>query len=196
MGMNYMIILAHPDEKSFNSRLFHKIQIDLKAAGHSVYAHDLYRQNFNPVLQNNEITSSFSFDEDVMTLVKELESSQRIIFIYPEWWGSLPGILKGFIDRVFQSGSAYGYTGDIFEEKTKKGYLVGKDFFIYMTTNRVPSFSDDVMDSHLIWWKNSVLDFCGANLKSGRILFDYRHSGTGQKKAWMDQVHSDIFDLS
>ena len=47
--MNILIILAHPERKSFNGALFDAAVRTSEATGHTVATSDLYRMGFNPV---------------------------------------------------------------------------------------------------------------------------------------------------
>lgn len=51
------------------------------------------------------------FDEpDIIKARQLIEWSEHVVFIYPTWWGTMPALLKGFIDRVFVSGFAFSET--------------------------------------------------------------------------------------
>ena len=43
------------------------------------------------------------------SIQKKISNADRLIFIYPVWWNTMPAILKGFFDRVFTAGFAYRY---------------------------------------------------------------------------------------
>lgn len=55
--MNVLIVLAHPEPKSFNGALFDLTIKTLTAAGHTVVTSDLYRMGFNPVSDRNNFTT-------------------------------------------------------------------------------------------------------------------------------------------
>lgn len=53
--MNVSVILAHPYDKSFNHGIFEHINSNLISTGHTLYAHDLYAEKFDPLLTKNEL---------------------------------------------------------------------------------------------------------------------------------------------
>ena len=45
--MNVLLVLAHPERRSFNGAMFDTAQATLQAAGHTVVTSDLYRMGFD-----------------------------------------------------------------------------------------------------------------------------------------------------
>lgn len=121
--MNVLIVFAHPSEKSLNSALKDAAVQTLTERGASVKVSDLYRMNFNPVAQLSDVV--VQKDESLLDPVIALEREKvnwadYIIFQFPIWWTSTPAIVKGWFDRVFAAGFAYGpgiYNHGNFQEK-------------------------------------------------------------------------------
>lgn len=87
----------------------------LQAKGHSVDFLDLYAEDFDPRLTAAERGSYFSDTYDcsaVAPLVARLQAADGLILVFPQWWFNLPAIMKGFIDRVFVPGVAFGNDPD------------------------------------------------------------------------------------
>lgn len=136
-----LIIHAHPEPKSFCSSLRTAAVEHFSKKGGLVQQSDLYAMGFNPVggkedfkaLNNpdffkyqmeqvNAYTNNLFVDE-LKEEMNKLEWCDVLIFNFPMWWFGLPSILKGWIDRVFAMGFAYGngkgvYENGIFKEKT------------------------------------------------------------------------------
>ncbi|MFP4016481.1 MAG: NAD(P)H-dependent oxidoreductase [Halanaerobiales bacterium] len=53
--MNILVVLGHPDKKSFNYAIAETVSKTLSNDGHDVIFHDLYRENFDPVITQEEI---------------------------------------------------------------------------------------------------------------------------------------------
>lgn len=124
--MRVFIVHAHPEPSSFNAALTREGERALKAAGHEVVVSDLHAMNFDPVSdRRNFITvadpSRFSqqaeeahasaqrgFAPDLQAEIDKLLWCDALILQFPIFWLGLPAILKGWIDRVFAVGVAYG----------------------------------------------------------------------------------------
>lgn len=124
--MNILIVHAHPESQSFSSSLASTASESLREFGHTVVVSDLYAQNFSPVSgrhnfttmkdagyfkqQQEEIyaTEQHGFAEDVEAEIRKLEAADLLIFSFPLWWFGMPGMLKGWVDRVFAMGRVYG----------------------------------------------------------------------------------------
>jgi NAD(P)H dehydrogenase (quinone) len=124
--MKVLIVYAHPEPQSFNGALL-KIAVDtLTSRGHEVQVSDLYAMGFDPVAGRHDFTSVAdpdffkyqaeqvyasehqSFSDMISAEQSKVEWADFIIFQFPLWWFSLPAILKGWVDRVFAMGFAYG----------------------------------------------------------------------------------------
>ncbi len=46
---------------------------------------------------------------DIDAEQRKLVAADAVIFQFPLWWLGMPAILKGWIDRVFAYGLAYGF---------------------------------------------------------------------------------------
>ena len=81
--MKILIILGHPDSNSLNHVIAHAIRDDLLNDGHDVRFHDLYKEEFFPLLAAEEIPDSCKMDQVVEAHCKELSSADVIIIIHP-----------------------------------------------------------------------------------------------------------------
>ena len=124
--MNVLVVYAHPEPKSFNGAMKEAAVAALTGAGHTVTVSDLYAMNFDPVLRPAQFAQRLNPDHfkalheqkhaaetgalpaDVVAELEKLTRADLIIFQFPLWWGSMPAILKGYIDRVFALGAVYG----------------------------------------------------------------------------------------
>ena len=145
--MKVLIILAHPEPQSINGALFTTAIETLEAAGHEVRTSNLYAMYFNPVsdrsnftrlqnatfykqqLEELHATETDSFAADIDGEQQKVEWCDLMIWQFPLWWFSVPGILKGWVDRVFAMGRFYGQ-GRLYEQ----GMFRGKKALLSLTT--------------------------------------------------------------
>ena len=107
--------------------------------GHEVVVSDLHAMAFDPVsdrrnflsikdstrlkqqVEEEYASSQNSFSPDLQAEMDKLVWCDALIFQFPLWWLGMPAILKGWVDRVFAIGRAYG-GGRYFE----RGVFAGK----------------------------------------------------------------------
>lgn len=122
--MNTLIFYAHPDTGGHSFEILQEAEKKLKDNKVSYKLYDLYRMNYDPILNEKELyTSGGKEVSDVnVKIQKEISKAENLVFIYPIWWGGMPAILKGFFDRILTSGFAFRYvTGKLAPEKLLKG---------------------------------------------------------------------------
>ncbi|MCS3442951.1 NAD(P)H-dependent oxidoreductase [Microbacterium phyllosphaerae] len=117
-------IYAHPQEKSFNARLF-RDGVEALSRDHDVEITDLYGQGFDPVLAAPDLGEPLGREGSVVDLMGEayavgqlpsdvieeqrkLGAADLVVLQFPLWWYGPPAILKGWFDRVLTNGFAYG----------------------------------------------------------------------------------------
>ena len=145
--MNVFLINAHAEPKSFNGAMFRAAHETLQAAGHSVSVSDLYAMKFDPVsdrrnfttvkdaeyfkqqIEEMHATEVGGFAPDVEAELRKMEACDLMIWQFPLWWFGVPGVLKGWVDRVFAMGRTYG--GERFYEN---GVFKGKRALLSLTT--------------------------------------------------------------
>ncbi len=107
--MKVLIIYSNHHEGNFNWQLLEKLKDSLLHNGHELIVRDLYQIDFDPVLRTKdfEMISSGNIPADIEKEQSFVSWADAMIFIYPVWWGGMPAIVKGYIDRVFSWGFAY-----------------------------------------------------------------------------------------
>jgi NAD(P)H dehydrogenase (quinone) len=112
--MCIFIVYAHPGGDSFTSHIRDRFIQGLEHAGHSYILSDLYRMNFKTDMSEAEYRREAYYrrdlpvPEDVAREQEKINSSCGIAFIYPVFWTDVPAKLKGWFDRVWTYGFAYG----------------------------------------------------------------------------------------
>lgn len=108
--MKHLVLYAHPNPESFNHAILETAVNALKSKGDEVTVRDLYAMKFQPVLTPEDTASmrSGQTPADIKAEQDYITAAGTITLIYPIWWTGIPAILKGYIDRVFSYGFAYG----------------------------------------------------------------------------------------
>jgi NAD(P)H dehydrogenase (quinone) len=111
--MKHAIVAAHPNAESFTISVARAYREAVAALGQTSVERDLYRMNFDPRLSAGEIPGAKGFAPrpDVEAERALLRDADVFAFVYPLWLNAPPAILKGYLERVFGYGFAYGRGG-------------------------------------------------------------------------------------
>ena len=149
--MNILLVFAHPEPQSFNGAMLRTAVATLEAAGHAVQVSDLYARQFAPASDRHNFTTVHDaayfkqqleelhateyqgFAPAIETELQKLAWCDVMIWQFPLWWFSVPAVLKGWVDRVFAMGRAYG-SGRLYEN----GPFRGKRALLSLTTGGGP----------------------------------------------------------
>jgi putative NADPH-quinone reductase len=111
--MRLLAVFAHPYEGSFDAALLSAVREGADAGGHHLRVLDLYAEGFDPALPAEELRSYNDPDkvpDDLRPHVEALAWAEGIVFVHPTWWGGLPAMAKGWLDRAWRPGHAFHAT--------------------------------------------------------------------------------------
>lgn len=189
---NGTVILAHPEKGSFNHAISEVVCHSLAQTGYGVYFHDLYEEQFDPLLRGDK---EAGHDEKLEAYGQELSQSSIIVIIHPNWWGQPPAILKGWVDRVFRLGIAYRYEQDPNGKMIRKGALPAKQALIINTAN-VPAERELQMGNTLDYiWKDCTFEPCGVPHVYRKSITPIVTSTYPQRQAWLKEIEEFILQL-
>ena len=129
--MKVSVILAHPNEASFNHAIARTAVEELRCNGHEVVLHDLYAEKFDPILPTVEIPQAASLPDEIARHCTEISQAEGIVVVHPNWWGQPPAILKGWIDRVIRPGIAYEFLEGDSGEGVPNGLLKAEAVIVF-----------------------------------------------------------------
>jgi NAD(P)H dehydrogenase (quinone) len=111
--MKHALIIAHPKSESFTGAVATRYAAACESLGHETVARDLYRIGFDPCLAAEEFPWSrpFRLGTDVAEERALIGDCDVFAFFYPLWLNTPPAMLKGYLERVFGFGFAYGGDG-------------------------------------------------------------------------------------
>lgn len=202
--MRIFIVHAHHEPTSFNAAMTGTAVQALLAAGHEVRVSDLYAMNFDPVSdrrnfltvkdplrlkQQDEEAHANAHDGFAPELKAEMEKldwCEVLVLQFPLWWLGMPAIMKGWVDRVFAVGRAYG-GGRYFD----KGVFKGKRAMCAITVGGEASAYSDIgiygpMQAVLHPIQHGVLAFVGFSVVEPYIVHAPARMGATQRAAVLD----------
>jgi NAD(P)H dehydrogenase (quinone) len=143
-AMNVLLVHAHPERTSVTHRLAEIAAEVLATQGHEVVQSDLYGMGWKAVFDGQDFPrranprrlsfieeSGHAFANGCQTPDVEAEqgkilAADAVILLFPLWWYSMPAIMKGWVDRVWAYGLAYGYQGAGNAHRYGEGGFAGK----------------------------------------------------------------------
>lgn len=187
MPKKILVILGQPQRASFGAALAQAYAEGAKAAGAEVKELYLGELKFNPAGTMNH-TPSPELESDLVKAQESIKWADHLVFVYPIWWGTIPALLKGFIERVFLPGFAVNFReNSLLWDKL----LAGRSARLIVTLN-TPSW--------IYRWvygrpghntmKKTILEFCG--IKPVRIteVGPMRNSSAERREQWLKQVRA------
>ncbi|WP_413627801.1 NAD(P)H-dependent oxidoreductase [Fructilactobacillus vespulae] len=182
--MNILVISAYPNQTGLNYAIKEKVMNNLNSK-HNVTEIDLYKEQFNPVLyfDKNHRRRDLATDPSTQKYRELVKTADFLIFIYPIWWGGMPAIMKGFIDRVFVKGFAYKYNG-IFPVallKHKKAWIINTNDTPFLYVKLVQKDYGKVL-------KNQVLKMCGIKTIKHSQLYFVRSSSKEKRINFLNKI--------
>ena len=180
-----LIINGHPDNESFNFGLSEAYRKGAKKSDAEIKEINIRELDFNPNLQFG-YRKRTELEPDLLKAQEKLKWADHIVWIYPVWWGSVPAIMKGFLDRILLPGFAFKKReGSVWWDK----YFTGKTSrlictmdqptWYYKLINKSPSHSA---------MKKLTMNFIG--IKSVKItsIGPLRLSKEEWRKKWLQKV--------
>lgn len=185
--MKHLIIYAHPNQASLNSLFKQTVEKTLREQNHEVVVRDLYQLNFYPVLSLEDMAGQRQgmVSEEIKREQDFINWADTITFIYPIWWTGMPGIMKGYIDRVFTYGFAYRY-----DQGVQKGLLSGKSAYIINSHGKSNTEYKEIgMDKALqLTSDKGIYIYCGFEIKQ-HFFFDRADRATADIiETWTSEI--------
>ncbi|MEK4229702.1 NAD(P)H-dependent oxidoreductase [Solibacillus sp. FSL H8-0538] len=188
--MKMLVIYTHPNHNSLSYAFMQKV---IKGCNENPLINelqvlDLYEEGFNPSLEFNEKKRrrDMHCDPNLEKYRKQLMWADKIVFVYPIWWGRPPAMLLGYIDQMFASNFAYKDKGKYLSE----GLLKGKSVVCISTMKgpaRYPLFL--LNNAHKVLMKRAVFNFVGIK-KVKFFEFGNMENPKGLQAKKLDKIYS------
>lgn len=171
--MNALLVLSNPYLDSFSKRIAEEMNAALQKAGHTVEIADLQQEDFDPRMSAADIAhykGHAHLPDSVLREQQRIDRADALMIAFPIYWWSMPALLKGWIDRVFTHGWAYGVQGD----GKLKSLLRDRPVHLFATGAGSASLYhrhgyEQAMQSQIV---HGIFDYCGFRDVRLHLLLD------------------------
>jgi len=181
-----LIINGHPNPESFNFGIAESYFKGALASGAEVDNITISELNFNPNLQFG-YQKRTELEPDLLASWEKIQKADHLVWIHPVWFGGLPAITKGFIDRLFLPGMAFQYRkNSVWWDKLLKGKTAH-----IITTLDQPSWYYKIFygNPSVNQLKKTTLEFCGVKPVKLSYLGIIKTADEVQRKKWLEKVY-------
>lgn len=172
--MHALIVLSHPDQQSLTHAIAKSFAGGVEEQGqHSAEIADIAAEGFQAAYSLADQSAYHRHTAMPLDVVQEqarIDRADALALVYPVYWWSFPGLLKGWIDRVFSAGWAYSEGADGRVEK-RLGHLAvhligigGADAGTYARHGY-----DKAMRTQI---DHGIFNYCGARVLTSEFLLD------------------------
>jgi len=180
-----LIINGHPNSDSFNFGLCEAYKKGALSSGAEVKEVVIRDLTFNPNLQFG-YQKRMDLEPDLQDAWEKIKWADHQVWFHPVWWGGLPAIMKGFIDRLFLPGLTFRYReNSVWWDK----FLIGKTGHIISTLDQPPWY----------YWlvygrpsrnqlKKITLEFCGVKPVKVTNISPIKNSDFSKRQRWLDKI--------
>ena len=187
MSKRILVILGHPAKESFCSALANSYIEGANAAGNEVQLISVGNLSFDPILHNGYATIQ-PLEPDLVAGQAAITWAEHLVFVYPTWWGGMPALLKGFIDRVFLPGFAFKFRqGSQFWDRL----LSGRSAHLLVTMDTPPWYFRWVyrMPGHN-QMKRTILEFSGIKPVAISSFGPIKSSTPQKREKWLAKANA------
>ncbi|WP_164110432.1 MULTISPECIES: NAD(P)H-dependent oxidoreductase [Sphingobacterium] len=180
-----LIINGHPNKKSFNSALVQAYWDGALGQQAEIRVIPIGELQFDPNLQYG-YQQRMELEPDLIQAWDSILWADHLVWIHPVWWGGLPAVTKGFVDRLFLPGMAYKYRPN----------SVWWDKLLRVKTAHIITTLDQPGWYYRLFFgrpsvnqlKKSILEFCGIKPVKVTYVGVIRNSTDAQRTKWLDNI--------
>jgi putative NADPH-quinone reductase len=180
-----LVILGHPHSESYGGRLAEAYVAGARESGAEVRYLRLGDLEFDPVLHWGYERIQ-PLEPDLLEAQAAMEWAEHWVIVFPVWWGMVPALLKGFMDRAVLP--SWGFK---FRECSMlwDRLLAGRSARLLVTMDLWPWVFRLLLGSPAVRaMRQSFLKFCGVSPVRTTYLGSVRYAQRERLERWRRQV--------
>lgn len=183
MTRRILIIQGHPDPRPdhYNHALAAAYAQGAKNAGHEIRILTVADVDF-PLLRSKAEFDGGDIPEAIREAQEQISWAEHLVLFYPLWLGTMPALLKGFLEQVLRPGFALN------PENPFGGLLKGRSARIVVTMGMPALFYRLYYRAHsLTNLKRNILRFAGFGPIRASLIGMVEGSSSKRRK-WLDRM--------
>jgi putative NADPH-quinone reductase len=182
---NILVVLGHPSSQSLSNALADAYAEGARSAGHDVKMLKLGELQFDPILREG-YRQIQELEADLLEAQALIRWADHLVFVYPSWWGNMPALLKGFLDRAFLPGFAFKYKGS--DSPWWDRLLSGKSAHLILTMDAPRIYNWLAYgDANIRAMKDATLKYCGVKPVKTTVFDRVRFSDAAKRAKWLEK---------
>jgi putative NADPH-quinone reductase/4-hydroxybenzoate polyprenyltransferase len=181
--MKVLVVLGHPNGESLCAGLADAFTDGAMQVGQEVRTLRLGEIAFDI---NYPIGREHAPEEPDLAAAREAVSwADHLVFVFPNWWGTMPALMKGFVDRIFKPGYAF----NMHEDGTWDQLLRGKTAQLIVTMD-TPGwvYRHIYRQPGINALKRATLGFCGIHPVRTLTFGTVFDSTPARRRRWLDRA--------
>lgn len=170
--MHSLVLFAHPQSESLTGAAARAVAAGLSTeADATAEVADLAAEGFDPRFTAADLAAMRGqgpVPADVRREQERVERADAVVLVYPVYWWGMPGLLKGWIDRVLNYGWAYG------DEQVRGDALAQRDIHLLALAGTNPGIYQrhGYTESMRIGIEHGIFEYCGTTVASSHFVYD------------------------
>lgn len=187
-GIRVLVVCGHPRKDSFCHALAGAYTEGARRVGAEVRQLQVRDLDFDMHVRHPSPNQQ-PCEADIARARELITWAQHIVFVYPTWWGTLPALLKGFLDRVLTPGFAFDETDD---PAVWERLLEGRTAHLLVTMDTPPWVYRLIygQPGHNAMRK-ATLGFCGIEPVFTTTFGPVKPAAEWERKAWLEQARAE-----
>jgi putative NADPH-quinone reductase len=160
-----------------------------RSAGHEVRLIDIATLDF-PILRAMEEFTERPLPVTLEDAAQAIKDTDHLVFVFPLWLGTMPALLKAFLEQVMRPGIAFAYP-----EAGKSGFartlLKGRSARVVVTMGMPASFYRFWYLGHgIAGMRRNILNFVGVSPVRETLFGMVEGAGDAKRRKWISEMHA------
>ncbi|MDP3958050.1 MAG: NAD(P)H-dependent oxidoreductase [bacterium] len=181
---NVLVLLGHTDKETTSGGFADAYEEGARAAGFEVRRKNLGDLSFDPILHHGYKVIQ-ELEPDLCSLQEDFRWADHIAIFYPNWWGTMPAMLKGLFDRFYLPGFAFRFNKD------RPGWeklLKGRTGRVVICMDSPPMLSRILFGDNSNEIRSAILGFGGIKAKVTKVG-PLKNAAPEWKEGWRKKLY-------